>query len=115
MLKHCCNAGLAALAFALSFPAQADGIDCSLAKSKIHVLICSDQELLKLDAELNEVFTDVRQERAGVDGETGRRLDPVGKEEWQWILQVRNKCNDVKCLKLAYRKRIGELTSSLNQ
>jgi len=80
-----------------------------IAKTKIDKIICSDSNLLELDSELDTVFTNVQQETSGVNGETGERIDPIGKEQRIWIKKVRDKCSDVACLKIIYKKRIDQI------
>lgn len=100
------------LASVLAFPASgtmAAGFDCAAAKSRIEKTICGDEELSRLDSRLNEVFLEAQAETAGVDGETGRRVNPVGKEQRRWVQRVRAKCGNATCLKAAYEKRIADI------
>ncbi len=98
-----------ALLIGTSFSAQSAGFDCSLAKTKIEKIICSDAELSELDSQLKDVFIEAQSETAGVDGETGERVDPVAKENLKWTLTVRNQCSNASCLKTAYKSHIKQI------
>lgn len=81
--------------------AQAASFDCRKAKTEVEKLICSNEELSKLDESLNEAYlrtlhrTDIRQETI--------------KSQRQWLEYERNACQDVVCIKNAYETRIREL------
>ncbi|MEI7841253.1 MAG: hypothetical protein WCJ11_12215 [Methylococcaceae bacterium] len=98
-----------ALLIGTSFTAQSAGFDCSLAKTKIEKMICSDAELSELDSQLKDVFIEAQGETAGIDAESGERIDPVGKENSKWIFTVRNKCSNASCLKTAYKSHIKQI------
>jgi uncharacterized protein len=98
-----------ALLIGTSFAAQSAGFDCSLAKTKIEKIICSDAELSELDSQLKDVFIEAQGETAGVDAESGERVDPVAKENLNWLLTVRNKCSNASCLKTAYKTHIKQI------
>lgn len=87
----------------------AAGFDCSIAKTKIEITICADPALSDLDSELKRVFEFAQSETSGVNAETGKRSDPVSKEQKDWIRNTRNKCKDAGCLKLAYASRIAQI------
>ena len=69
-------------------------------------MICADAELSSLDSELAKRFTAIQDETKGIDGDTGKRLDPYGKEQARWLKEVRNKCEDALCVRDAYKKRL---------
>lgn len=85
-----------------------------MAKTKVEKIICSDAELSELDSQLKDVFLEAQSETAGVDGETGERIDPVGKENSKWLLTVRNKCSNASCLKNAYKSHIKQIQNKKN-
>lgn len=85
------------------------GFDCRLAKSRVEKLICADPGLSKLDGEMNVLFDKIQGETAGHDGETGKVVDPVGKEQTLWRTTVRDKCKDTACLKTAYTTRLSAM------
>ena len=72
-------------------------------------MICADDELTILDSKLNDVFNEAQSEHTGIDGETGKRIDPVGNDQKKWLNSVRNACKNQTCLKNAYRVRISDL------
>ena len=88
---------------------HATGFNCANAKTFIDKTICADARLSMLDADLNTVFREAQSEMSGVDGETGKRMDPVGAEQKQWIRKIRNKCQDKICLVNVYEKRIASI------
>lgn len=117
-----------ALAFALcitSLPSHADqhtssnavgpGFDCATTTNKIEKRICANPTLASLDLKLSQVYQEAQLDSAGVDGETGVRVDPLAREQKIW-LKKRNQCNTDACLKNTYQKRIKYIeTHWLNQ
>lgn len=93
----------------LAGPADAAGFDCRYAKSRVEKLICAHPELSRRDSEMKDVFDKIRSETSGVDGETGERIDPIGKDQTQWRETVRDLCQDTACLTRAYDARLQEL------
>lgn len=81
------------------------GFDCSKASSKIEKRICAEPALAALDLQLSQVYADAQSETAGVDGESGERIDPLAKEQKIW-LKKRDLCKTNTCIKQAYQKRI---------
>lgn len=112
--QNYCHAFIAASLCVASFSAHSASINCEYAKTKVERLICGDLQLLRLDSQLNLVFSKAQNETVGVDGETGARSDPVGKEEKEWVIKVRNKCSNISCLKSAYQNRIGQIHANWN-
>jgi uncharacterized protein len=88
---------------------NAAGFNCAKAKTFIEIEICADSYLSMLDSELNAVFDEAQSETSGIDGETGKRIDPVGAEQKKWIKNIRNKCQNKTCLIRAYETRINEI------
>ncbi len=81
---------------------QAASFDCGKAETKIEKLICDDIELSKLDEELTASYRSALQ-----DAELAA---PIKLGQKQWIME-RNTCNDVVCLRNAYKERISKLIS----
>lgn len=88
---------------------QAAGFDCKYAKTHVEHLICEQPDLSKLDDRMKVLFDKIQGETAGRDGETGKWLDPVAKEQTQWRETVRDRCQDAACLKSAYVDRISAM------
>lgn len=82
---------------------------CSGAQSKTDWLVCRDMDLADMDQEMRGLFVRIEAETAGVDGETGQRIDPFADEHLKWVAEVRNKCPDVACLKAAYTARLADV------
>jgi uncharacterized protein len=91
-----CGAVCPILSIAASF-------DCATAAAPIEKLICSDDDVSKLDSELGTVLSYLRGVTRGV---TNAEL--VDGQE-QWLVEVRNKCNAAQCLRDAYSDRIDSL------
>jgi len=92
--------------YAMGLPAQAAGMNCSKAKSKVERLICDDQTdlgLYVLDRTLNILYQEAGVRVGAVN------LRPISEEQRNWLKNTRNLCDDAQCLKKAYRIRIGEL------
>lgn len=85
--------------------ASAAGFDCAAAATTIEKRICASPALSALDLKLSQVYTQAQSETAGVNGETGERIDPLAQEQKKWIAK-RNQCKTNTCLKNAYQKRI---------
>jgi uncharacterized protein len=79
----------------------AASFDCGKATSEIEKLICSNDELSKLDESLNEAYlralnrTDIKEQTI--------------ESQRQWLKNERNVCQNVGCIKSAYETRIKEL------
>lgn len=92
------------LATALS--AYAASFDCAGAGTKVEKLICGDAGLSKLDKELSATYKAALKD--------GKQADSIKQAQKQWLKETRNTCQDVECLRAAYRNRIGELTIGPN-
>ncbi|QWF17250.1 lysozyme inhibitor LprI family protein [Lysobacter capsici] len=101
--------GLALFGFALlAGSAQAAGFDCKRARTTVEISICADPGLSRLDSEMNDLYRQIQSETVGVDGETGRRIDPIAAEQQRWLAR-RNACADRACLDRAYRDRLAQM------
>jgi uncharacterized protein len=85
---------------------MAASFDCGYAQTKVEQLICRNPDLSKLDEEMGGLYKAIESETAGVDGETGAVINPLGEEQATWLEQVRNKCATTSCLQRAYIERI---------
>ncbi|HEV7778889.1 MAG TPA: lysozyme inhibitor LprI family protein, partial [Luteibacter sp.] len=83
-------------AFAASF-------DCSKAASPVEKLICGDQDVSRLDTQLQGTYQTAL---GAVDASSKDRLV---KEQRNWIRYTRNICQDEACLGDAYKARIAVL------
>jgi uncharacterized protein YecT (DUF1311 family) len=90
--------------FAVAGAGDAASFGCEKATSEVEEIICSDNELSRLDESLNKVYlqalkrTDIKEQTI--------------ENQRQWLKKVRNACQDADCLKVAYETRIWELTPS---
>lgn len=84
-------------------PAQAVSFDCTKAATKVEKLICGDEELSKLDEELNAAYKTALHD--------GKQVNSIKQAQKQWIKE-RNGCSDTACVKRAYEMRLSTLKSS---
>lgn len=88
-----------------SDPTQAASFDCSKASTSIEKTLCADAALSDLDELLLQHY-----KKAQVHAATP---DALKDQQKAWLKTVRDACTDAKCLKRAYKARIGELTDVL--
>jgi len=87
--------------------ASASSSSCVAPVGRVSQMICSSRELRRLDSELGALYDQVESETRGVDGDTGKVVDPFGEEQERWRVQTRDRCATESCLKKAYGARIG--------
>jgi uncharacterized protein len=75
--------------------------DCAKASSKIEKLICSDADLADLDMAMGDTYST----RIKTTTESDKKVLRETQEEW--IKNVRNACQDVKCATEAYQERLN--------
>jgi uncharacterized protein len=83
---------------------HAASFDCAKASTSIEKNICADSQLSNLDSQLMQAY---RQSLASAGNG-----DAVKAEQRAWLVEARNKCQDVACLKSAYAERIAALTGA---
>ena len=76
--------------------------DCVKAKSDVEKAICQDEELSKLDEELNKVYTSFY-----------FLTKEMKTDQREWLKQ-RNQCQDTACIKEVYTARVNNLNTSLS-
>jgi uncharacterized protein len=101
------SAALILLAFASQ--GQAAGFDCKLAKVGIQKRICADSVLSKLDSAMKTTFDRIESETYGHEADTGKVIDPLGKDQIHWIETIRDKCVDTACLIGVYKDRLATM------
>ncbi|MET0611475.1 hypothetical protein [Pseudomonas caspiana] len=72
-------------------------------------IACSSESLRAQDNKMLSLVEDVRAETKGVDGETGKALDPMGAQQKEWRNALARACNDAACLSVAYAARIAAI------
>lgn len=82
------------------------GFDCAKASTLIESLICSDNDLARLDAEMTDAY------RGIIHLYEGNYLDSsdLKATQRQWLKEQRNVCKDRACLERAYHARLEELS-----
>jgi uncharacterized protein YecT (DUF1311 family) len=78
-------------------------VNCHRPAASIEKLICSDEELLKLDARLGALY-----HQALDHAESPRQIRYA---QQSWVYNKRNQCGDRACLMDAYTKRNAELST----
>lgn len=84
----------------------AASFDCARAATKIEIFICGDPQLSRADEELAVAYTSALK-IASAPG-------AIKKQQRDWLVDIRNRCNDLACLKEAYSSRIPQLVSVNN-
>ena len=77
--------------------AQAASFDCTKAATKVEKFICSDNQLSKLDEELDSSYKTAIQK--------ANQANTIRQSQKQWLKQ-RNNCQDIECLSSAYEERL---------
>jgi uncharacterized protein len=80
---------------------HAASFDCGKASSEVEKIICSDEELSKLDESLSEAYLQALK-RAYIKRQ-------AIESQRKWLKNHRNTCQNAECLKRAYETRIKEL------
>ncbi len=75
--------------------------DCDKATSQVEKIICSDDELSKLDESLNKAYLQALEQ-------TPFKEQTIRNQK-QWLKKKRDVCRNLPCLKKAYEARINEL------
>ncbi len=88
----------------LATSAHAASFDCSQAKAKAERVICSDSKLSQMDENLAASYAELLAQAA----------DPkaVRKQQREWLINLRKRCNDIPCLKNAYALRLTDLATA---
>lgn len=84
--------------------AGAASFDCTKAASAVEKAICSDDKISELDSQLMLSYKKSMS--------TAVNADALKLQQRAWLANVRNKCQDAACLKLAYADRIAQLDSA---
>jgi ankyrin repeat protein/uncharacterized protein YecT (DUF1311 family) len=79
----------------------AASFDCRKATSDVEKMICSDDELLRLDASLNKAYLRALKR-------TGIKKQMINSQR-HWLKNERSTCHNAECIKKAYETRIKEL------
>jgi uncharacterized protein len=83
--------------------ASAASFDCGKAQTAVEKLICGNKEISRLDSELGNAYVS-----ASCTYVSAR--EALVADQKKWITDVRDKCNDVECLRRAYSNRLDILT-----
>jgi hypothetical protein len=77
--------------------------------SKLETIACASDDLKTQEQSMLDLVQSVRDESTGTDGDTGERIDPMGKEQYQWRTALAGKCSDAACLSKAYKARTAQI------
>lgn len=82
--------------------------DCrNVKKDSVEFLICTNNDLSKLDVELNEIYKKVINNH---NIEESIKTN-IKNEQTNWVINIRNGCNNISCLEYIYTNKITELKS----
>ena len=76
----------------------AASFDCSKASKSIDKMVCADDQLSKLDDELNTVYKHALL--------VGASKEEIKQQQLMWLKNIRYTCKDAECLKVKYNERI---------
>lgn len=79
--------------------------DCVKAKNNVEKTICQNDELSKLDNELNQVYKEALSKADNKDN--------LKQDQHKWIKE-RGKCNNIDCIQQSYVNRLYTVTQVLN-
>jgi len=83
---------------------QAASFDCEKASTAIEKMICGNDELSKLDEELNRAYKSALQDN--------RNAKTIQQDQKQWM-KGRNNCQDSSCIKRAYEDRLSSVRRTI--
>lgn len=98
------------IAFTLPLPKPSPSFDCTKATYQSEKLICDSEELSTLDLKLAKAYKDAL---AKIEGSP--RENELGKEQYDWLRQIRDKCSNTICLRRTYKSRIAELETIIHE
>jgi len=81
--------------------AQAASFDCAKAAIKVERAICENQDISKLDEKLAIAYQQALKT-------TSKKKDLM-RQQYDWLVTVRNKCDDTNCLETAYTNRMAQM------
>lgn len=84
---------------------QGPSFDCSMATTNVELLICGDADLAGMDKRLSVAYAELM---IASDDKGGLK-----SEQRAWLKEVRNQCETVECLQLAYQSQIDNFESAL--
>lgn len=96
-----------ALSCAFTSINHAANFDCRKASTASEKLICKSAQLSELDSRLNRAF------RMSIWHTNEQAIRKVKEEQRNWLIAVRDKCLDEKCLNQAYISRLEKVISVL--
>lgn len=85
----------------LSSALYAASFDCANVAAPIEKLVCSDETVSNLDADLARVYK--------VALEKAENKDALKQQQRAWLKEKRNACKEASCLTQIYQARIAEL------
>lgn len=78
--------------------------DCVKASIKVERMICNNRQISDLDERLTRTYEERLQDL--------KNSKPLREQQRVWLHQVRNRCHDVRCLKVVYEKRLSQLSEA---
>lgn len=90
-------ASVAVVLISLAGGTTAAGLDCAKASTPVERMICDDPALSRMDSELNALYSQQLRTAAGPSA--------FREEQQVWVRRVRDACDSVSCLTIAYKRR----------
>jgi len=87
--------------FFLAGQTDAASFDCAKAGSDVEKLICQDPGLLLLDEQLEQAYQSAVKSTGNAKA--------LKSQQQQWLVKIRDQCQEKSCLQDAYQTRIAEL------
>lgn len=97
------------VAASYSAPVSASSNSCTPPVGRVDRLVCGSAKVRRLDAELGRLYDLIEGETRGIDGDTGKPVDPFGDEQDRWRRRVRDRCGTEACLARTYTARIADV------
>ena len=88
-------------------PFSSPSFDCIKAAKKAESLICATPEIAVLDLRMTNTYRDVWAEQKNI-----AQKNLLKASQTSWLQEIRDNCDDAKCLKSVYTQRIAVLTNA---
>lgn len=81
----------------------------------LETIVCRNASLREKDAKMIALVREVEAEVSGVDGDSGRPLNPMAPDQKAWRKATQSRCKNADCLSAAYDTRIATIRSKWRQ
>jgi uncharacterized protein len=94
--------------------ANAASYDCTKANTKVEKIVCSNEEISKLDDLLSELYERTYNSLIQ-QGVYAFIITDLVKSQRHWLRSIRNACEDANCVKSTYESRINEIGLQIDE